>query len=156
MHWASTELRRKHTQAFFLLTHSSVEFFAHKQTFSPFSCRCHTYLIHMYLSIHYLSIITNHSTHHTLPRHAYLLPSYVQSDFPRSCRRRSVKYLRFRVRKHVQKDGCVCVSECVGVKLTERWGEAMSPGGAPPCGEQIAWAIKGLKVSGVPSPPQTG
>lgn len=32
----------------------------------------------------------------------------------------------------------------------------MSPGGAPPCGEQIAWAIKGLKVSGVPSPPQTG
>lgn len=26
------------------------------------------------------------------------------------------------------------------------WNKAMSPGGAPPCGEQITWAIKGLNV----------
>lgn len=45
----------------------------------------------------------------------------------------------------------VCVSECVGVKQRGGAGVcAMSPGGAPPCVE-----LKGLKVSGVPSPPQT-
>ncbi len=42
---------------------------------------------------------------------------------------------------------CVWVKEQVG-------GEAMSPDGDLPCGEQIAWALKGLKVSGVPSPPR--
>lgn len=43
---------------------------------------------------------------------------------------------------------CVWIKEGVG-------DEVMSPGGVPPCGEQIAWALKGLKVSGVPSPPRT-
>lgn len=38
----------------------------------------------------------------------------------------------------------------------EREGdEVRRPGGVPPSGEQIAWALKGLKVSGVPSPPRT-
>lgn len=31
----------------------------------------------------------------------------------------------------------------------------MSTAGVPPCGEEIVWALKGLKVSEVPSPPQT-
>lgn len=31
----------------------------------------------------------------------------------------------------------------------------MSTGGVPPCGEEIVWALKGLKVSEAPSPPQT-
>ena len=50
--------------------------------------------------------------------------------------------------------------ECVWVKEKRqreggRGDEAMSPGGIPPCGELRAWALKGLKVSGVPSPPRT-
>lgn len=102
MHSASTELRWMHTQAFlffFSLTHSSVNiFFARKHTFSHSSCIYHTYLIHMYLCIHDLSIITNHPNYHTLRRHASLLPPLVQSKFPRPCIGRSVKYLRIRVR----------------------------------------------------------
>lgn len=31
----------------------------------------------------------------------------------------------------------------------------MYPGGVPPRGKRIAWALKGLKVSGAPSPPRT-
>lgn len=46
------------------------------------------------------------------------------------------------------------VFECVGVK--ERVGdEAVSHGGVLPSSEPIAWALKGLKVSGAPSPPRT-
>lgn len=51
-----------------------------------------------------------------------------------------------------------CVSVCRKKEREGRgWGdEAMSPAGVPPCCEQIAWALKGLTVSGVPSPPRTG
>lgn len=41
------------------------------------------------------------------------------------------------------------------MSVGKKGDNTMSTGGVPPCGEEIVWALKGLKVSGVPSPPQT-
>lgn len=41
---------------------------------------------------------------------------------------------------------------CVG---KDRKGGQLSPGDVPPGGKRTAWALKGLKMSGAPSPPRT-
>lgn len=86
------------------------------------------------------------------PQHAFLSPSHLLC-FPRSCKGRRVKYLFLQARYLVRMaDLCVCVLvfECLLVK--ERRDEARW---CPLCGVWIAWALKGLKVSELPSPPQT-
>lgn len=50
---------------------------------------------------------------------------------------------------------CLCLSVCWWKKKEGGGGAKRCPAGFPLVGVRIAWALKGLKVSGVPSPPRT-
>lgn len=76
------------------------------------------------LPIHYLGIITTHSTHHTLPQNSCHLPIFTLTS-PGHTEEGLLKIKRQR---------------CCG--------------GAPFCVKQIPWELEGLKVSGFPSLPQ--